>query len=66
MSIYDMIMARKTTGFYKKGGKTRPITSRSNKSNFKIIIKGDRRYTKRMYEHLREEHPSTRKRMTLA
>jgi len=31
----------------------------------KIIIKGNDRYTKNLYAHLRKEHPSTRRRMKL-
>lgn len=33
--------------------------------SFKIIIKGNDKYTKRLYEHLKKEHPSTRRRMVL-
>lgn len=29
----------------------------------KIVIKGDKKYIDYMYNHLREEHPSTRRRM---
>lgn len=31
----------------------------------KLIISGKKSYTKRMYKHLRKEHPSTRQRMIL-
>jgi hypothetical protein len=31
----------------------------------KIIIRGDPRYVKRLYAHLRKEHPSTKRRMKL-
>jgi hypothetical protein len=31
----------------------------------KLIIKAPPRYAKRMFKHLRKEHPSTRRRMTL-
>lgn len=31
----------------------------------KIIISGNKKYTSRMYKHLRKEHPSTRQRMIL-
>jgi len=29
----------------------------------RLIIKGSKRYVKRMEKHLRKEHPSTRKKM---
>lgn len=29
----------------------------------KLIITGDKKYIDHMYKHLRQEHPSTRKRM---
>lgn len=35
----------------------------SSKGKARLEITGDRRYIKRMSEHLRKEHPSTRKRM---
>lgn len=31
----------------------------------RIVIKGKEAYVKRMYSHLRREHPSTRRRMKL-
>lgn len=31
----------------------------------KLEIKGNEEYLKRMYKHLREEHPSTRRSMSL-
>jgi len=31
----------------------------------KLIIQGKPAYIKRMYSHLREEHPSTRRRMKI-
>ena len=31
----------------------------------KIIIKANEKYAKRLYKHLKSEHPSTRRRMTL-
>ena len=31
----------------------------------KLIMKGKASYIKRMYKHLRAEHPSTKKRMTI-
>lgn len=31
----------------------------------KLIISGKKQYTKRMYKHLRKEHPSTKHRMIL-
>lgn len=31
----------------------------------KIILRGKATYIKRMFKHLRKEHPSTRKRMRL-
>lgn len=34
--------------------------------NKRIILKGNAAYIYRMYEHLRKEHPSTRKRMRIA
>lgn len=30
----------------------------------KIVIKGNKKYINYMYNHLRKEHPATRKRMT--
>jgi hypothetical protein len=30
----------------------------------KLILKGTDKYIKRMYKHLRKEHPTTKKRMT--
>jgi hypothetical protein len=38
---------------------------RSTKSSHKIIIRGKSAYVKRMFKHLRKEHPSTRRRMTI-
>jgi len=32
----------------------------------KLTIKGKKPYIKRMYKHLRKEHPSTKKRMVLS
>lgn len=31
----------------------------------KLIIKGKAEYIKRMYKHLKKEHPSTRRRMKI-
>jgi len=31
----------------------------------KIVIKGNEKYIKRMFAHLKKEHPSTRKTMSL-
>jgi hypothetical protein len=31
----------------------------------KLVIKGKPKYIKRMYSHLRKEHPSTRRKMKL-
>jgi len=31
----------------------------------KIIIKGNPKYVKRMFKHLRSEHPSTKRRMII-
>ena len=31
----------------------------------KIVIKGNNRYIRRMYSHLRKEHPSTRRKMKM-
>jgi len=31
----------------------------------KLVIKGKENYIKRMYKHLREEHPTTKKTMKL-
>jgi len=31
----------------------------------KIIIKGDKKYVNRLSKHLKKEHPSTRKKMTV-
>lgn len=31
----------------------------------KLVIKGNKAYIKRMYAHLRREHPSTKKRMKI-
>jgi hypothetical protein len=31
----------------------------------KIVIKANKKYAKKLYKHLRKEHPSTRRRMKL-